>query len=585
MRISLSARLIITFLSISVLSIIVVGNYSYFEAKDALIDRTLEQLISIRVEKENRVIDFFNQRTNDISNISNHIDAKTIFNELNSIDNNRFNGLFDRYLLGYLRASKCYKRILFISPESKIVVYDLTNDTLINTDKSKVKTNYDSYFNGVNNKETIIINESLIDPENYSIEIGLRMYNSTGALQGTMFLEISYQQIDQIMFENREYNGLGKTGETYIVGKDHLMRSSSRFQTDAIFKTSVKTMAVDNSINNISEPNIIKDYRGVDVFSSYKKSTIGGLNWIFIAEIDKSEAMTSINSLQNNIIYLSFIVSLLLLGIVAVLSVNITAPIRKLQAATELIYKGEYGKTIKINARNEIGDLINAFNKMSVQLKEQTERIEFEQVKRMSSVISGQEAERQRLSRELHDGLAQHILSIKLRLEHALSVQGNKRKQLISETKELFSETIKEIRDISNNLTPAVLNQYGLIKAIQNLSNNINNDSKLEFNFVYNTSCDSYGKKIDSYIYRIIQEALNNTIKHSKASLFSVNISEVENNINIKISDNGTGFDQKSKTIKNGNGLVNINERVSLLSGNLSINSENGTTLTITIPI
>lgn len=585
MRISLSARLIITFLSISVLSIIVVGNYSYFEAKEALIDRTMEQLISIRVEKENRVIDFFNQRTNDISNISNHIDSKNIFTEIKTITESRFNNLFDRYLLGYLRASKCYKRILFISPQSEVVIFDLLSNKVSYANKNLIKPNYDNYFSGNTNNNDIIINESLLVKDNYSIEIGTRIYKNDGGLLGTMFLEISYDQIDQIMFENREYNGLGKTGETYIVGKDHLMRSSSRFQTNAIFKTSVKTEAVENSIANITGTNQIRDYRGVRVFSSYKKSTIGGLDWIFIAEIDKAEAMTSINSLQNNIIYLSVIVSLLLLGIVAALSVNITAPIRKLQAATELIYKGEYGKQINIVAKNEIGDLITAFNKMSVQLKEQTERIELEQVKRMSSVISGQEAERQRLSRELHDGLAQHILSIKLKLEHALSVQGNKRKQLIQETKELFTETIKEIRNISNNLSPAVLSQYGLIKAIQNLSNNINNDTNLKFDFSYKTTCDTYGKKIDSYIYRIVQEALNNTVKHSGASMFAIVFNEENNHINLTISDNGAGFNKSDKSIKTGNGLINIKERVSLLSGDISINSDKGTTLNISIPI
>lgn len=306
-----------------------------------------------------------------------------------------------------------------------------------------------------------------------------------------------------------------------------------------------------------------------------------------MAEIDKSEAMQPINSVENNIIFLSLIVSLLLLGIVAAISTNITAPIRRLQVETEKIFNGEYGHIINLKFKDEIGDLIEAFNKMSVKLKEQKDRLEYEQVIRTSYVIDAQEAERQRLSRELHDGLAQYVLAIKLKLEYALSFKGTKQMEILEEVKNLFTETIQEIRNISNNLMPSILNEYGIIKAIENLAENTNQVTKL--NFLFNTNIkDTYiPKKIQIYLFRIIQEALNNTIKHSEAKNFIVNLFQVEKNIVVEIKDDGKGCKFEENTKLNGNGLANIKERINLLSGNIEINSVplSGFSIKIIIPL
>lgn len=584
MRVPISLKLIFYFLTVSIISIFIVGEFSYFNIKNALISRTFDQLISIRLEKEKRVRNFFDQRISDILNIVKHEDTKKIFSHITEPVSD---SIFSKYLFGYLQASNCYNKVIFIDSSSRILTYELKENSFNHCEVDNCKLFYTNFSNDRKINDSIVIKEYISIHKNHVIGIVAKLINESKKVEGTLILELTYEPINEIMFENDKHNGLGNTGEVYLVGNDYLMRSSSRFKSNSVFETKVETIGVIDAFNFIQGEKKIKDYRNIEVFSSYNKLSINNLDWVILAEIDVKEAMISIISVENNIIYLSIIVSLLLLGVIAVLSANITSPIRQLQAETENILKGEYGKIINIKSHNEIGDLIKAFNKMTVQLKEQAEKIEYEHVIRTTAVIDGQEEERQRLSRELHDGLAQYILAIKVKLEHALSMKGKEQNLIIEETKNLFSETIKEIRNISNNLMPSELIEFGLIKAIKNLSKTVNQETDLEFIFKCDFTQEVYSKKIKIYLYRIIQEALNNTIKHSQASKFSVDFTEDGEKIILIIEDNGKGFDYSKRIRKSGNGLVNMKERVSLLSGKMQIFSKknNGVKISISIPL
>lgn len=584
LRIPITIKLIIYFLTLSITSIFIIGKFSYNTAKKALISRTYDQLTSLRIEKEKRVSNFFNQRISDLQNLSNHEDTKELLSKTNI---EQANSVFSKYIFGYLQAVNSYKKIIFVDTNSKILSYQLTKNNFI-IDTSKIDSSMISEFlNPTHKKSTIVIKESNFENNNQRINIGINVFNNNNKPIGSLILEIEHKRINEIMFENNELNGLGKSGEVYLVGDDYLMRSSSRFHSNSINKTKVKTQGVINAYKGLNKFEKIKDYRNIEVLSSYNKLSIQGLNWVILAEIDYSEAMISIAQVENHIIYLSMIVSLLLLGIIATLSTNITSPIRKLQIATDDILKGNYGKTINLKYKNEIGDLIKAYNNMTLKLKDQAVKIEYEQLIRTTAVINGQEDERQRLSRELHDGLAQNILAIKMKLEYILTTEKNNKMQLLEEAKNLFSETIKEISNISNNLMPSVLKEYGLIKAIENLAATVNKETNFKFIFKYNTICQKFNEKIDVYLYRIIQETFTNTIKHSKATEYFVELKENKNKILLIIQDKGIGFNISNQDTLKGNGLLNIKERVNILSGKIEIKSEKnkGVLIKIMIPI
>jgi len=204
----------------------------------------------------------------------------------------------------------------------------------------------------------------------------------------------------------------------------------------------------------------------------------------------------------------------------------------------------------------------------------------------MSSLIDGQEMERQRLSRDLHDSLGQSLLTVKIKLEQAKNANVEKNQQIIHETQELLRDTIQEIRNISNDLMPPVLEAFGMEQGLKNLCKDTAKNTDISIKYISENIPDSLDKRVQIYVYRIAQEAINNITKHSAATEASLKISCNQNLISLIISDNGKGFDiEKNDT--NGNGIMNIKERVELLKGECKFYSSlgKGTQINIKIPI
>jgi len=257
-----------------------------------------------------------------------------------------------------------------------------------------------------------------------------------------------------------------------------------------------------------------------------------------------------------------------------------------LKDAATKISKGDYGTRVKNNNNDEIGELIDSFNNMAEQLSIQSKQIEQDKLLRISSVIDAQENERQRLSRDLHDGLGQMLLAVKMKLEQAKKSSNEKNISTITEAIELIKNTIAEIRTISNDLMPTVLANFGLTEGLNKLCRDSLQNSSIDFDFICNNLENiNFDEKEQIYIFRIIQEIVNNIIKHSNAKEAQIKIFNENDTLNIIVKDNGMGFD--STLNKSGNGLKNILERTKLLNGSLLINSiiNQGTTIQISIPI
>ena len=201
--------------------------------------------------------------------------------------------------------------------------------------------------------------------------------------------------------------------------------------------------------------------------------------------------------------------------------------------------------------------------------------LQTERLRQMRSVIDGQEQERQRLSRELHDGLGQTLVAIKLKLESIpLDELGNQRKTVES-VKGMFNHTIEETRRMSNNLMPAALTEFSLAVVLRNLCMEIESNSGISVSLVIGVLPESLNQLIKTYIYRIAQEALNNIVKHSGASRAVISIFSDISKLYMHIEDNGIGFDT-SKGYESGNGLYNMKERAILLGGKFEMITSKG---------
>lgn len=209
--------------------------------------------------------------------------------------------------------------------------------------------------------------------------------------------------------------------------------------------------------------------------------------------------------------------------------------------------------------------------------KEKTVSLRNDSIRELRSLIDGQEIERQRLSRELHDGIGQSLIAVKLNLESLSFLKENEIHQKLAQIRIQFDGIIDEIRRISTDLMPAVLDEFGIVIAVRNLCNEIAGHTGLKIDLVFSGQTEELSRKRKTYLYRIVQEALHNVVKHYSATEVQVKLSREADRIHLNISDNGTGFDPGHPGTESGHGLQNIRDRVKLLRGKLNIDSRPGT--------
>jgi len=203
----------------------------------------------------------------------------------------------------------------------------------------------------------------------------------------------------------------------------------------------------------------------------------------------------------------------------------------------------------------------------------------------MQSMIEGQEVERERIAKDLHDSLGGLLSTIKLQFDNVQSkVKTLGKVKEYQTANKLIDAAVEEVRTISRNLQPGAMKDLGLIASLKDLFNRIDGKHYPEVTFQY----FDFPEKIDNMkalsIYRIIQELLNNAIKHSQAKEILVQLSKQEEELVILFEDDGVGFEPENLTRK-GMGLENIQSRVNYLKGNLHIDSQIGKGTTFLIHI
>ncbi len=193
-----------------------------------------------------------------------------------------------------------------------------------------------------------------------------------------------------------------------------------------------------------------------------------------------------------------------------------------------------------------------------------------------------QEEEKQKISMELHDGIGQVLTSIKLNLEILKSsLTPNDRSQKhVEDLSALVESAMFEIREISYRLKPRILDDLGLIPALNSLCNEVAKKTNMKGLFLAHKIDKRLNSDMETAFYRIAQEALNNIMKHSKASEFSLQIVKHPGFIRLMVEDDGIGFENNNVHIdpakKEGMGLINMSERAIALDGKFVIDSRKG---------
>ncbi len=214
-----------------------------------------------------------------------------------------------------------------------------------------------------------------------------------------------------------------------------------------------------------------------------------------------------------------------------------------------------------------------------------------EQKLRAACLIEGQEEERKRMARELHDGLGQMLTALKLGIER-MGTHGTfteKGQKLLGELKTLIGQTIGETRVISFNLMPAVLSDFGIASALKLLTTQTSDNTGFNISFNTNFSGVRLPKNIEIGLYRIAQEGIHNALKYAQADQIAVRLVTKKEYIHLIIADNGKGFLYGIEE-ENGVahlGLNNMQERSHMINGIMKIDSRpgQGTRIGIKVPI
>ncbi len=207
-----------------------------------------------------------------------------------------------------------------------------------------------------------------------------------------------------------------------------------------------------------------------------------------------------------------------------------------------------------------------------------------EKQNRLQAVVQATEEERQRIARDLHDGVGQQLSGTILQLESlAHQANGNANEKLAS-IADYLRKTSGEVRRLSHQMMPRALTEAGLVPAISDLLNRTFNDSGIQCTFHHHLISPRFNPQTELALFRITQELINNIVRHAKATQASVNLLQIKDIIRLTVEDNGIGF--KPDDVKAGHGLLNIRTRAEGVNGTVLFeqNGQAGTLITVTVP-
>lgn len=285
-----------------------------------------------------------------------------------------------------------------------------------------------------------------------------------------------------------EYAGLGKSGEIYLVGMDQKIKSASRHLADwQNTKVQNESFRLGKLYN--TGVHIVKDYRGVEVFSAYSLFVYDKLSFVLLSEMDQEEVFATLKELFPKVFFLCAI--LVLLSII--FAYFFSSALLKL-----------------------IEQMRTQINQMHVQF------------------INTLEEENKKISFHLHDGVGQILTALKW---------GVERQEDPEKLKTLCEDAFKEIRNVSGNLMPAELAELGFYPAIRNFLRRQESFFKISIYFWNNERLEKYKflPGLDMNLYRMIQEFLQNTLKHANATSISIVLFREGDNLVMRYEDDGVG--------------------------------------------
>ncbi|MGA9115552.1 MAG: HAMP domain-containing protein [Bacteroidota bacterium] len=667
----LKTKLQLSFLLIGLLAIAVTGWQAFESAREAIESITFDRLTSIRETKKRQIELYFQQVRNQVVALSEDrmaVDAMRGFVDAyrriaredrrilaRSVAGSAtetgggvaaYRRMFERYhpLLESYRRRFGYDDLYLVDAESAQVVYsalrrpDFSTDLVSGPFRTTSIAEVFSRVRGASRTDTAALADFASYPASPTappVSFIAAPVMDDGRIRGVLIFQIPIALVNQVMTSanNWQAEGLGKTGETYIVGSDFTMRTDSRFyiqepeeyfrrlrktgtdetliETIRLRRTSillqeVRTSAAIEALRGQTNTTVVHDYRGIQVLSSYAPLHIPGVRWVILAEIDASEAFLPVLALRERLILLGLGILLLSAIVAVVIARTISGPILALAAATERFGKGDLAFRAEVATRDEIGMLAATFNSMAERTMLHTRELQSEVAERRRAEVelhlsqqrlrslsahlqTVREEERKGLAREIHDELGQALTLLKLHLSllrNDLPPEDTRANATIGSMLTRIDGTIRSVKRMITALRPRLLDDLGLAAAIEWQAEEFQNRTGIRCGLTIVPEEIAVDPDRSTAIFRIFQETLTNVMRHAEATGVDVRLEDTGEEVELAVMDDGVGVREDQVNNQRSFGLIGIRERASYWGGTVIIEGRPnaGTRVIVRIP-
>ena len=264
-----------------------------------------------------------------------------------------------------------------------------------------------------------------------------------------------------------------------------------------------------------------------------------------------------------------------------------------LDMSMQPVLNGKTGETKVLAIGRDVTEMKEAKQRSREINREAIEKRVKEQQYRSVLILEGQEEERKRISQEIHDGIGQMLTGLKLNLEGITPADSPHMKKRLKDTKDLMKSVIREVRRVSFNLTPSSLVDFGIAPAMKKISQEVTALSNTLVEFENRTNfINRLDKNVETNLYRIVQEAVNNGIKYAQADKIVISFEHNSSHLVVTVEDNGKGFEYEKleKTGHfgaSGHGIFNMKERAAFINGSFDVQTKLGvgTKIIIKLPL
>ena len=482
----LKGKFILYFLAVGLIPFLFIAAISYYIASQALESDAENLLTSISESRYKQITAYFENKIQETETLSRLPSVKLAlkkyyqdvkYGKYQQVNNPELYKLFDRILRDDLQIKTYgFYDIFLIDKEGNIIYTEAKEvDYATNLINGEYKdTNLAQVFNAAK-KQVSFKDFQWYAPSNEPASfIASPILDSNDKFLGVLATQVPLNQVNAIMQDNI---GLGETGESYLVGSNYLLRSDSRLDKNLTVTNSfaknikIATESVKQALSGKSGHDIIKDYRDIDVLSSYKPLNIMGIKWALITEIDKNEAFKAITDFT---LLMSILSALLLISIITagyIISNSIVNPIKYIATHIQSFARGDFSQEIKTaKGKDEIADLTRAANKLKEDLKALISNI----VNKMENVAASSE-ELQAISKsstEVTTQVTETIEQMAVGYQDQTENVANSSMQ-VAEMAQIASDSAKNIAEGQSDVELALTKIFEIKNITENLSDQI----------------------------------------------------------------------------------------------------------------